>query len=158
MVHVEKRKAIEETEHHLYEWVDELHVKLSKVESRVKEAWKDAASHRTNLNKYKTVAVKQLDLLISLKTSLNATKDELADESHTRAALECMCTIQINIKKERPVSRPGRSKWCPVYIFLLICKMLVNGMHPTAVPANIQSLFALFAGDEATELTCVNLV
>ena len=58
MIHVEKRKAVEETVDHLYEWVDELHVKLSKVESRVKEAWKDAASHRTKLNKVNTVAVK----------------------------------------------------------------------------------------------------
>ena len=50
-----------------------------------------------------------------------------------------MRTIQINIKKERPVVRPGGLKRWPVYIVLLICKMLVNGTHPTAVPANIQS-------------------
>ena len=67
---------------HLYEWVDELHADLYEAKSRVKEAQKDNASHQTKLNKANTVAVKRLDLLKSLKTSLNATKDELADESH----------------------------------------------------------------------------
>ena len=69
-----------------------------------------------------------------------------------------MRTIQINIKKERPVGRPGGSKRWPVYIVLLVFKMLVNGMHPTAVPANIQSSCALFTGVESTELPCVNFV
>ena len=36
--------------------------------------------------------------------------------------------------------------------------MLVNGMHPTAVSANIQSSCALFTGVEATELPCVTFV
>ena len=69
-----------------------------------------------------------------------------------------MRTIQINIKKEIPVGRPGGSKRWSVYIFLLICEMLVNDTHPTAVPANIQSSCALFTGVEATELPCVNFV
>ena len=121
VVYVEKRKAAEETVDHLNECVEELHVELSEAKSRVKEARKDAASHQTNPNKANTVAVKRLELLKSLKTSLNATKDELADESHACAALERMRTIQIEIKKERPVGRPGGSKRWPVHIVLLIC-------------------------------------
>ena len=42
VVHVEKRKAVEKTVDHLYEWVDELHVELSEAKSRLKETWKDA--------------------------------------------------------------------------------------------------------------------
>ena len=106
---------------HLYEWFDELHVDISEAKSGVKESRKDAASHRTKLNKANTVAIKRLDLLKSLKTSLNATKYELADESHAHASLERMRTIQIKIKKERPVGRPGGSKRWLVYIVLLIC-------------------------------------
>ena len=143
---------------HLYEWVDGLYVELSEAKSRVKEARKDAASHRKKLNKANNVAVKRLDLLKSLKTSLNATKDEPADESHAHATLERMRTILIEIKKERPVGRPGGPKRWPVHIVLLICEMLVNGTHPKTVPANIQSLCALFTGVEATELPCVNFV
>ena len=33
VVHVEKRKAFEETVDHLYEWVDKLHIKLSEDKS-----------------------------------------------------------------------------------------------------------------------------
>ena len=135
---------------HFYDWVDELQVDISDAKSRVKEAQKDTAYHRTKLNKANTVAVKRLDLLKILKTSLNATKDELADESHARADLERMRTIQINIKKERPAGRLGGSKRWTVYIVLLISEMLVNGTHTTAVPDNIQSLCALFTGFEAT--------
>ena len=69
-----------------------------------------------------------------------------------------MCTIQIKIKKERPVGRPGGSKRWPVYIVLLICEMLVNATHPIAVSSNIQSSCALFAIVEADELPCVNFV
>ena len=158
MVHIEKRKAAEETLHRLYEWVDELYVELSEAKSRVKEAQKDNTYHQTKLNKANTVAVKRLDLSKSFKTSLNSTKDELADESHARASLERMRTIQIEIKKERPLGRTGGLKRWLMYIFLLICEMLVNGTHPTAVPANIQSSCALFTGVEATDLPCVNFV
>ena len=135
-----------------------MHVELFEAKSRVKEARKNTASHQTKLNKSNTVAVKRFDLSKKFKTSLNTTKDELADESHARAALERMRTIQIKIKKDITVGRPGGSKRWPVYIVLLICKMLVNGTHPTAVPDNIQSSCALFTGVEATELPCVNFV
>ena len=69
-----------------------------------------------------------------------------------------MRTIQINSKKEIPVGRPGGSKRWSVYIVLLICEMLVNDTHPTAVPDNIQSSCALFTGVEATELPCINFM
>ena len=41
---------------------------------------------------------------------------------------------------------------------LLICKLLVNGTPPTAVPANIQTSSAVFTGAEAEELPSVNFV
>ena len=69
-----------------------------------------------------------------------------------------MRTIKIKIKKEIPVGRPGGSKGWPVYVVLLICEMLVNGTHPTAVLANIQSLCVLFTVVEDTELPCDNFV
>ena len=124
----------------------------------MKEARKDAASYRTNLNKANTVAVKRLDLLKSLKTSLNATKYELEDESHVCADLERMCTIQIKIKKDIPVGRLGGLKRWPVHIVLFICEILVNGTHSTTVPDNIQSSCALFTGVEASELPSITFV
>ena len=58
VVHVEKRKAVEDIVDHFYEWVDKLHVDLSKAKSRVKEVRKDAVSPQTKLNKSNTVVVK----------------------------------------------------------------------------------------------------
>ena len=87
MVHVEKRKAVEETVDRLYEWVDKLHVELNEAKSRVKEERKETASHQTRLNKDITIDVKRLDFLKIIKTKLNKTKDELSDESHAHAAL-----------------------------------------------------------------------
>ena len=142
----------------LYGWIDELHAELSTAKSTVKAARKDAKAGQVKLNKAKTVASKQLDLLKCLKINLYETKDMLADESHQRAALEQMRTIKLEIKKERPIGRGGSSKQWPVHIVLLICKMLGNGTDPKAVPANIQTPCALFTGVEADELPSVNFV
>ena len=69
-----------------------------------------------------------------------------------------MRKIHIEIKKERPIWRRGGGKRWPVHIVLLICEMLVNGTHPSAVPANIQTSCASFTGAEADELQSVNFV
>ena len=63
----------------------------------MKAAQKDAKVGQVKLNKAKTVAFKQLNLLKSLKISLDETKEELADESHQRETLEQMRTIEIEI-------------------------------------------------------------
>ena len=67
-----------------------------------------------------------------------------------------MRKIHIDIKKERPIGRQGDGKQWPVHIVLLICEMLVNGTHPSAVPANIQTSCAAFTGVEADELPSVD--
>ena len=69
-----------------------------------------------------------------------------------------MRKIHIEIKKKRPVGRGGGGKRWPVHIVLLICEMLVNGTHPTAVRENIQTSCAAFTGVEAKELPSVNFV
>jgi hypothetical protein len=115
-------------------------------------------SQLTKLDNAKSLALNRLELLKSLKLSLDEAKDELAEESHQREALERMRTIQIEIKRERPVGRAGGAKKWLVHIVLLICELLVNGTHPSAVPANIQTTCATFTGVEATELPTVNFV
>ena len=87
----------------------------------------------------------------------HALKD-LVDESHQRAALERMHKIHIEIKKERPIGRRGGGKRWLVHIVVLICEILVNSTHPSAVPANIQTPCAAFTGVEANELPLVNFV
>ena len=155
---VEKRKVVEETVGDLYEFIDELQTELLAAKATVKEAAKEFKSHQTMLNKVKTVAAKRLDLLKHLKLDLDEAKDNLAEESHQREALERMQTIQIEIKKERLVGRRGGAKRWPVHIVLLICELLVNGTHPSAVPANIQTTCAAFTGAEAKELPSANFV
>ena len=110
------------------------------------------------LSKVNTVAAKRLDYLKSLKVSLNKAKEYLVDESHQRATLERMRKINIEIKKERPIGRRGDVKRWSVQIVLLVCEMLVNGTHPSAVPANIQTSCAAFTGAEADKLPSVNFV
>ena len=90
--------------------------------------------------------------------SLNEDKEDLVDESHKQAALDCMRKIHIEIKKERPIGRWVGGNWWPVHIVLLTCEILVNGTHPSAVPANIQTSCAAFTGVEADELPSVNFV
>ena len=45
-----------------------------------------------------------------------------------------------------------------MHIVLLICDILVNGMPPSTVPDNIQTISAAMIGQEVTELPCINFV
>ena len=69
-----------------------------------------------------------------------------------------MRTIHIEIKKERPIGIWGGGKRWPVHMVLIMCEMLVNGTHPSDVPANIQTSCAAFTGVEAYKLPSVNFV
>ena len=155
---VERRKAVEETVDDLYEWIDELHAELVDAKVTAKLAKGAAKSMQIKLDKANTVASKRLHLLKCLKVDLDEAKHDLVDESKARHALERMRTIQIEIKKERPIGRRGGAKRWPVHIVLLICELLVNGTHPSAVPANIQSTCAAFTGVETKELPSTNFV
>ena len=110
------------------------------------------------LDHTKSLALQRLELLKSLKLNLDEAKDKLAKESHQCEALGRMRTIQIEIKIERPVGRPGSAKRWPVHILLLICELLVNGTHLSAVPVNIQRMCAVFTSVKAKELPTVNFV
>ena len=138
--------------------VDELHAELSDVKLAEKKAKKSMKLEQRNLSRIKTVAAKRLEYLKSLKVSLNEAKEDLLDESHQRAALDCMRTIHIEIKKEQPIGRRGGGKRWPVHIVMLIFEMPVNGTHPSSVPANIQTSCAAFTGVEDDELPSVNFI
>lgn len=155
---MEKRKAAEKTVDDLYDWVDELHVELNAEKEARKAAKKEVKSQQTQLSNARSIASKRLDLLNNLKLELRKARDDLADESHQREALERMNTIQLEIKRERKVGRRGGAKKWPVHIVLLICELLVNGTPPSAVPANIQTTCAAFTGVEANELPTENFV
>ena len=155
---VDKRKAMEKTVEDLHEWVDKLHGELLDAKASARKSAKLLKSEKTKVAKLKTLADRRLDLLKNMKDRLDKVMSDLVEESQLRAALERMRTIQLEIKKERPVGRRGGAKRWPVHIVLLICEMLVNGTNPSAVPANIQTSCAAFTGVEAKELPSVNFV
>ena len=107
-----------------------------------------------------------------VKVKLGNLKDDLADESHARQAvdiqlteeikarerLEQMKVIRIEIKREKPIDRLGGATRWPVHVVLLICELLVNGTPPSAVPANIQTMSAAMNGCEAHELPTVDFM
>ena len=107
---MERRKAAEKTVDNLYAWVDELHVELNAEKEARKAAKKEVKSQQTQLSNARSIASKRLDLLNNLKLELRKARDDLADESHQREALERMNTIQLEIKRERKVGRRGGAK------------------------------------------------
>ena len=66
-------------------------------------------------------------MMKDLKLKVGELKDSLADESHQRAALERLCALHLEIKRQRIVGRKGGSGKWHVRIVLLICELLVNG-------------------------------
>lgn len=155
---IAKRKAVEQTVDELYGWIHELHSEIETARLATRAAGKEVKAAKKDKLKLESIASKRLIMLRDLKFRFNEAKDQLADESYQREALECMNTIKLEIKKERVLGRRGGgSKW-PVHIVLLICELLVNGTPPSAVPANIQTMSAAMTGAEAEELPSVNFV
>ena len=82
----------------------------------------------------------------------------ILDDCHHREALKRMRTIHLDIKRERQVGRRGGfGKW-PVFIFLLICELLVNGTPPSDIPSNTQTVSMALTGTSACELPYVDFV
>lgn len=52
-------------------------------------------------------------------------------------------------------SKGGGRSW-PVWVVQLICKLLVNGTPPTAIPGNIAAMYETLYGKEAVEVPSVN--
>ena len=92
---MKKRKVAEKTVDDLYDWVNELHVKLNAEKEAQKAAKKKMKSQQTQLRIARSIVSKQLDLLKRLKLELGKAKDGLADESRQCEALERMNIIQL---------------------------------------------------------------
>ena len=136
---VEKRKALKSDMQEQLVGMDDW---LNELDEEVKHAKRVTKAALKEKNKLKAVSDKRLTLLKELRVKLSETKDDLAEESNQRAALERMQTIGIQIKKERTIDRrEGSGRW-PVHVFMLICELLVNGTPHSAIPANIQSSHA----------------
>ena len=153
----EKRKAVEQTLDEVNDWVGELHLEIEMAKKESRAANKNSKASNNAKAKADSLSAERLALLKHLRAQMNDLRDELADESKQRVALERMQMIQLQIKRERPLGRGGGSRW-PVHIILLICEMLVNGTPPTAIRKNIQTSSAAFTGKEAEVLPSVNFI
>ena len=59
--------------------------------------------------------------------------------------------------KEAASKRGGARRW-PIWTVQLICELLVNGTPPTAIPANIQTMYMALYGESPAELPSVSYV
>ena len=155
---VAKRCKIESELHDVNEWAEELGEELSSARRAARSAAKAERVAVDANTKAQSVNAKRLAALGDLKTRLAEAQDNLADESQRRHALEKMSSIQLQIKRERPLGRRGGSSKWPAHVVLLICEQLVNGTPPSAIPANIQSMCAALTGASARELPTVSFV
>ena len=155
---VARRCEVESELRDVNEWADELGEELSSARQAARSAAKAERAAISAKSKAQSVSAKRLAALGDLKSRLAEAQDNLANESQRRHALEQMSSIQLQIKRERPVGRRGGSSKWPAHVVLLICEQLVNGTPPSAVPANIQSMCAALTGANAQELPTVLFV
>ena len=148
---VERRKAVELAMDEMEEYVAELQDQITDEVKRAKDAQKDFKVAKSNQLKAESVSSKRYALLKDMRLQVHELKDQLADESKQRYALERLQTIQLQIKKERPIGRQGGASRWPVHVVLLICELLVNGTPPSVVRKNIQTTCAFFTGNETPE-------
>ena len=95
---VAKRKAIEATISELHTWIDGLHADINEARKEAVLAQDKLNKANMQKNKVVTLASKRLLLLKDLKRQLDDAKDELAEESQQRAALERLNTIRLQNK------------------------------------------------------------
>ena len=138
---------MDEMEGYVAELQDQITVELK----RTKDAQKDTKAAKSAKLKAEVLSSNRLSLLKNIRLQVHELKDQLADESKQRYALERLQTIQLQIKKERPIGRRGGASRWPVHVVLLICELLVNGTPPTVVRKNIQTTSAFFTGQETSE-------
>ena len=138
---------MDEMEGYVAELQDQITVELK----RTKDAQKDTKAAKSAKLKAEVLSSNRLSLLKNIRLQVHELKDQLADESKQRYALERLQTIQLQIKKERPIGRRGGASRWPVHVVLLICELLVNGTPPTVVRKNIQTTSAFFTGKETSE-------
>ena len=100
---VEKRKAVEQTLDKLYDWIGELHAKINTANKEIRAADKKTRSAKKAKTKADTLSAERLALLTNLRSEMQDLRDQLADESKQRAALERMQVIHLEIKR--------RSRW-----------------------------------------------
>ena len=119
------------------ECVDELHTEINNAKMTVEASGREAKSANDKLDKVTSITCTRIALLKYLNLRLAETTNILLDECHQREDLERMCTIHMEIKRERQVGRRGGSGKWTVCIVLFICELLLNGRPPSSVPANI---------------------
>ena len=139
-------------------WLKDMAEEVKDAKRETKQALKDR-KEALEANEFITsVSSKRLALLKDLKIRVNELRDDLADESHQRAALERLSSIKLEIKRERAIGRKGGSDRWPVRIVLLICELLVNGTPPSAVPKNIRTFSSTITGDAPSQSPSVSFV
>jgi hypothetical protein len=52
----------------------------------------------------------------------------------------------------------GGSRCWPTWVVLMVCKLLINGTAPSAVPTNIQTIYEALYNEQPEELPSVNFV
>ena len=109
----------------------------------VKDAKRTAKYALRKASKSSFIMSNRLKRLKDLKFLVGDLKEELPDESHLLETLHRMDTIRLQINHEITIGRKiGSLRW-QVYIFMLICELLVNGTPPSVIPANIQKCLLL---------------
>ena len=91
-------------------WVDELHTEINEAKMAVKLSGREAKSANDKLDKVTFIACTKIVLLKDPKIILDETTDMILDGCNQQEALEHMCTILLEIKKERKVGRRGGSE------------------------------------------------
>jgi uncharacterized membrane protein len=59
--------------------------------------------------------------------------------------------------EEAKHKRGGARRW-PIWVVQLICELLVNGTSPSAIPANIQTMYETLTGETPADVPSVNFV
>ena len=135
----------------MQEWLKNMAIEVNKIKR----------AERLTANK----AIPSTILVYKRLIRLEATEEEVSDthnmsanESHTHSLLEKTNHIWQEIKKKRMAKSWGRSKIWLLSVFMLVCKLLCDGVHSDQSRATIQTASSYFSGAESKYMLPLSII
>ena len=135
---------------------DELTSEKSEVKKAKKSKQQLQALAEKRLAQVRDESERANNLHDELAAVLEAKAKQQATFEEYKSVVESMKSEKLNLKREFWTGRkgPGGAKW-PLWVVEVCCELLVNGTPPSAVPANIATLYETLYGAEVVEYPSV---
>ena len=167
------QKQIDETERvqmMLRNYADTLEEENEELRHLAKEAVTQKIAAERASSKHKKLAKDRLDKWHAEKHLRRIAEDHAAQQEKIAKDLQKIMQkyrdesqdtkrkLQKEWADEEAAHKRGGARRWPIWVVQLICELLVNGTAPSAIPANIRTMYETLTGEKPSDVPSVNFV